>query len=98
MNKTRRMRQLHNKTKKHSQKNRTFKSGDYSSGDGFVTSTWGAPFWHVLHTISFNYPVNPTREDKVHYRDFITSLKYVLPCKYCRINLSNNLSVPFPCL
>ena len=69
---------------------RTFKKNDYSSGDGFVTSTWGAPFWHVLHTISFNYPVNPTQEDKKHYKEFIMNLKYVLPCKYCRMNLKNN--------
>jgi hypothetical protein len=41
--------------------------------------------------MSFNYPVNPTPEDKKHYRDYILNLRYVLPCKYCRINLANNL-------
>jgi hypothetical protein len=40
--------------------------------------------------MSFNYPVNPTNEDKKNYRDFVLNLKNVLPCKYCRINLSNN--------
>jgi hypothetical protein len=71
-------------------KNRTFKKGDFYSGDGFLTSVWGPAMWHSLHTISFNYPVNPTLEDKKHYRDYILSLQYVLPCKYCRINLKKN--------
>jgi Erv1 / Alr family len=75
-----------NKTKKH----RVFKKGDFYSGDGFLTSVWGPPLWHSLHTMSFNYPVNPTPEDKTHYRDFVLSLQYVLPCKYCRQNLKTN--------
>jgi hypothetical protein len=70
---------------------RIFKKLDYTSGDGMVTATWGPPMWHYLHTMSFNYPVNPTAEDKKHYRDFIINLQYVLPCKYCRINLKTNL-------
>ena len=55
-----------------------------------LTSVWGPSLWHYLHTMSFNYPVNPTKEDKHYYKHFIMSLKYVLPCKYCRINLKNN--------
>jgi hypothetical protein len=83
--------QNNNKSKKNkSKKNRTFKKGDFYSGDGFLTSVWGPAIWHSLHTMSFNYPVNPTPEDKKHYRDYIISLQYVLPCKYCRINLKKN--------
>ena len=70
---------------------RTFKKNDFSSGDGMVTKIWGPIMWTALHTISFNYPVNPTLEDKKHYKDFIYNLRYVLPCKYCRINLIKNL-------
>jgi hypothetical protein len=29
-----------------------------------MTSVWGSPMWHVLHTISFNYPIKPTKEQK----------------------------------
>lgn len=76
------------KTKKNK---RVFKKNDYLSGDGMVTSIWGPPMWHYLHTMSFNYPVNPSDEDKKYYRDFIISLQHVLPCKYCRINLKTNL-------
>ena len=87
MNKTRKNRNTHNRTKK----TRTFSNKDYKSGDGMVTSVWGPAQWHYLHTMSFNYPVNPTAEDKKHYKDYVYNLRYVLPCKYCRINLTNNL-------
>ena len=82
-----------NKTYKNKNKKYTFTRKEYMSGDGMMTSIWGPAMWHVLHTISFNYPVHPTREDKKHYKEFIESLKYVLPCKYCRINLTNNLKI-----
>ena len=82
---TRKNRNSNNKTKK-----RVFKKTDYNAGDGFLTSTWGPPIWHYLHTMSFNYPVNPTDHDKKNYMNFILSLQHVLPCKYCRINLKTN--------
>ncbi len=56
-----------------------------------LTTVWGPAMWHYLHTMSFNYPVHPTATDKRHYRDFILQLQHVLPCKYCRMNLANNL-------
>ena len=87
MNKTRKNRNTHNKTKK----KYVFNKNDYNAGDGMLTSVWGAPMWHFLHTMSFNYPVNPTNQNKKHYKDFIYNLRNVLPCKYCRINLTNNL-------
>lgn len=68
-----------------------FSINDYNSGDGMLTSVWGPSMWHFLHTISFNYPVNPTKEEKDHYYNFIMSLKHVLPCKYCRENYKKNL-------
>ena len=74
---------------------RTFKKKDYYSGDGMLTTVWGPSMWHFLHTMSFNYPVSPTEDDKKHYRDFMLSLQYILPCKYCRQNLTKNYKV-FP--
>jgi hypothetical protein len=74
-----------------SKKKRTYSKTDYNSGDGMLTSVWGPSMWHYLHTMSFNYPVNPSTEDKKYYRNFIISLKHVLPCKYCRMNLKTNL-------
>jgi len=72
---------------------RTFKKKDYISGDGMVTTIWGPGMWHFLHTMSFNYPINPTSEDKIHYKSFIEKLQYILPCKYCRQNLKRNLKM-----
>jgi hypothetical protein len=69
-----------------------FNENDYQSGDGMMTSVWGPPMWHILHTVSFNYPVNPTEEQKKHYYNFYNSLKNILPCRYCRENLINNLT------
>ena len=80
-----------NFTTKIKEKKRTFSRKDYMSGDGMLTSVWGPAAWHLLHTISFNYPINPTEENKKQYKDFVESLKNVLPCKYCRMNLKNNI-------
>jgi len=87
MTQTRKNRDIHNRTKKKS----IYKKNDYNSGDGMLTTVWGPAMWHYLHIMSFNYPINPNNEDKKHYRDFVYNLKNVLPCKYCRINLTNNL-------
>jgi len=76
------------KTKK---KKSPFTKANFLSGDGMMTSVWGPPMWHVLHTISFNYNVNPTKEQMKHYYKFYKNLINILPCKYCRENLSKNL-------
>ena len=79
------------KTKKNTKpKKRVFTRKHYMSGDGMLTSVWGPSLWHYLHTMSFNYPVNPTDANKKHYKAFITNLKNVLPCGHCRQNLKKN--------
>lgn len=67
-----------------------FSQTEYDSNDGMLTTVWGPPMWHSLHTISFNYPVKPSKKTKERYRDFILSLKHVLPCGKCRKNLVKN--------
>jgi hypothetical protein len=68
-----------------------FSDPDFASNDGFLTTVWGPPMWHFLHTMSFNYPVHPSAADKRNYGAFIRGLQHVLPCKYCRVNLKTNL-------
>lgn len=81
----------HNRKKRGTKKqNNIYSKDEYNSGDGMLTTVWGPGMWHYLHTMSFNYPVNPTCDEKKHYRDFILSLQHVLPCKYCRMNLTRN--------
>lgn len=82
---------INTQKRKNHKKKYTFKKKDFISSEGMLTNIWGPNAWHLLHTISFNYPVNPTYKDKMNYRKFVLSLKDTLPCKYCRINLKNNL-------
>ena len=70
--------------------NGVYNIGEFNSGDGMLTTVWGPGMWHFLHTMSFNYPVNPNEADKKRYRDFVLSLQYILPCGKCRENLKNN--------
>ena len=69
---------------------RVFTKKNYLSGDGMLTYIWGPSLWHYLHTISFNYPNNPSLNDKKNYKNVLLNLLNTLPCKYCRINLKNN--------
>jgi len=68
-----------------------FTNKDYNSNDGMLTYVWGPALWHTLHTISFNYPIKPTKEQQKDYYIFFTNLKNILPCKYCRDNYEKNL-------
>lgn len=68
-----------------------FKKTDYESNDGMLTKVWGPSLWHFLHTMSFNYPLRPSKLDKKYHKQFMLSLKYTLPCKYCRDNYRQNL-------
>jgi hypothetical protein len=77
-------------TKRRGNKKRTYTKKHYDSNDGMLTTVWGPSTWHLLHTMSFNYPVHPNCDEKRHYRDFILSLKHVLPCGKCRKNLCKN--------
>ena len=70
--------------------NKLFTNNDYKSNDGMITYIWGPALWHFLHTISFNYPLNPSIEEKKYYYKFLKNLKNILPCKSCRDNLKKN--------
>lgn len=48
------------------------------------TSKWGPSAWNYLHTLTFNYPENPTNENKKYYYELFNNLIFTLPCKYCR--------------
>lgn len=52
---------------------------------------WGPHAWFLLHSISLEYPENPTIADKNNMRTFIYSLSNVLPCEKCRVNFQNHL-------
>ena len=52
---------------------------------------WGPHAWIFLHSITMNYPKQPTQEDKQTYANFFISLQDVLPCDKCAYHYSQNL-------
>lgn len=68
-----------------------FRPEDLRSGNGFLTYFWGPMFWTTVHTISLNYPCQPTATQRRQYKQFFDSLRHVLPCGKCRDNLVSNL-------
>ena len=48
------------------------------------TRYWGPSGWKLLHTITFSY----VYELKELYRDFFTTIAFILPCKHCRKSYS----------
>jgi len=47
-------------------------------------TVWGPHLWFVMHTVSFNYPNEPTQNDKQNYFTFFYNLTKIIPCKDCR--------------
>lgn len=44
---------------------------------------WGQA-WTMLHCMTFNYPENPTSQNKHDYKIFFESISATLPCFFCR--------------
>ena len=53
---------------------------------------WGPHIWRTIHYISLGYPETPSLNDKQIYKNFITSLKDVLPCAMCRKHFTELLT------
>ena len=52
--------------------------------NGLITKIWGGPGWIFNHSATFGYPLEPTDEDKIKYKNYFISLGDILPCRYCR--------------
>jgi hypothetical protein len=52
---------------------------------------WGPHAWIFMHSVTFDYPDNPTPEIQNRYKLFFESLQYVLPCELCRNHYTKNL-------
>lgn len=55
-----------------------------NKNNGMMTKIWGPHGWIFLHTVTFGYPLEPTDEQKIKYKNFFESVGDILPCKYCR--------------
>lgn len=60
------------------------------------TLFWGPGLWIALHSITFNYPIEPTEDEKKQYKTFFNSLKYILPCQTCQQHYTETLEKKFP--
>jgi len=52
---------------------------------------WGPPAWTFLHTVTYNYPENPTDDDKRNFYNFFMNLQHVLPCEKCKAHYTENI-------
>ena len=57
----------------------------------FTPDFWGPHGWIFLHSITFNYPKNPTNNDKMKYKNFFESIGDILPCEKCSINYKEHI-------
>ena len=56
-------------------------------------SYWGPITWKTLHCITYNYPINPTHQEKKMYNEFFYQiLPYLLPCQICQRHYLRNLN------
>jgi hypothetical protein len=53
---------------------------------------WGPHLWFSLHSISFNYPLKPSIEDKNNYKNFFLNLQEAIPCSVCKKNYKRHLN------
>jgi hypothetical protein len=53
---------------------------------------WGPHGWKFIHYVTLAYPIdNPDEETKKNYKNFLTMLQFVLPCKLCANHYAENL-------
>jgi hypothetical protein len=52
---------------------------------------WGPKTWFFLESAGIAYPKNPTDDQKTSAKNFIVSLKDLLPCETCRIHYNEFL-------
>ena len=57
---------------------------------------WGPSAWKFLHTITFNYPDNPTLTQKRNVEELFLSLIHLLPCDECSEHYKKEISENFP--
>ena len=58
--------------------------------------SWGPSAWTFLHVISFSYPDNPTKEDKINMFNYLYYFARVLPCPTCKKDFLKYLQQKLP--
>lgn len=60
--------------------------------NGLITKIWGGPMWVANHSATFGYPLEPTDEQKIKYKNYFISLGDILPCRFCRESYQQMIS------
>lgn len=55
------------------------------------TKHWGKAFWTSLFSVVLSYPEQPDLSSQHHYKRYFDELRYVLPCKKCRLHFRNTM-------
>ena len=50
---------------------------------GLNPNLWGYHQWMILHLMAFNFPDNPTDEDKLAIEGYVGGMARLLPCPGC---------------
>ena len=59
------------------------------------TTFWGPDGWTFLHILTFIYPETPNSNEKIKMKEFMNSICFILPCKYCRLSFTKYMkSIP----
>jgi hypothetical protein len=61
-------------------------ASDPDSNNGLITKIWGEHAWEFNTAVCFNYPINPTEEDKKMYMEYFKAFANVLPCSLCCVS------------
>lgn len=54
-------------------------------------NVWGKHAWIFLHSVTMNYPDNPTNDDRKNYKNFFENLRFILPCEVCKKHYSKHI-------
>ena len=54
---------------------------------------WGPPLWKEMHIKTFNYPENPTQQDKVRIVKYFKNIKNRIPCDKCKRHYTRELFI-----
>ena len=54
---------------------------------------WGPIYWNYLHMTTFQYPENPTLEDKRNYVRLIEIFIHTIPCNICKNDISDTIKI-----
>ena len=66
------------------------------STNPYDKNVWGPDLWNILHVFSYNYPDIPSNIERIHAKNFLTSLAFLIPCSDCKEHYTMHLHKNHP--